>query len=156
MNSFVRPVILKLVGAGGGELHRVADHVAPQPAVGGNDDGVVYSGFDFFQQQRFRVGFAEFAHGNELVVHTVVEHEQHRRIGGVVLQTEESLGGVVRFEIFHFRVGQEPLVLLAIGCEVDSPVDEKFEVRPHLVEVGFARAFENPVNKRQKPRGNSR
>ena len=42
------------------------------------------------------------------------------------------------------------------GREVYAPVDKQFQVGPYFVKVAFARALQNPVDEREKPRGYSR
>ena len=79
------------------------------------------------------LGIVEVFEGNKLVEHAVVQHEEHRLVGGVVLNAKEALGGVVRFHIVHLRTGDKAFVLLTVGRERHTAVEEHFEVGPHLV-----------------------
>ena len=62
----------ELIGVGGCELHRVAQHIAPQATRGGDEHGVVLASLDTPQGHDI-VG----AHLLELVEDVVVEHQQH-------------------------------------------------------------------------------
>ena len=79
-----------------------------------------------------------FVHRQELVEHAIVNHEHHGSIERVVLQSEETLTGVIGLHIMHIGRGDELGVLTAIGCEGYSTMEEDFEVGPHLFEMLFA------------------
>ena len=147
---------LEFVGFHGREHDGVAYHVPPEPAVRGDYHGVIHAGLHFFEQQRAGLCLAQFAHRHKLIIYVVVQHQQHRRVCRVVLQAEEAFRGVVGLHVLHLRVGQQAMVLFAVGRETDAPVDEQFQVRPHLVQVGFPRALQYLVDDRQEPRRHAR
>ena len=82
------------------EHHGVADHVAPQAARRGDHHRIVLVGLYAPEGNHFGVRGVE---RNKLVEHIVVEHEHHRCVGKVVLQSEETLTGVVGLHVVHLR-----------------------------------------------------
>ena len=113
------------------EHHGVADHIAPQAARRGDHHRIVLVRLYAPEGNNFGGGGVE---RNKLVEHIVVEHEHHRRVGKVVLQSEETLAGVIGLHIAHLRRADDLLILVAIGREGNAAVEKHLEVWPYLVE----------------------
>ena len=101
----------ELVRAHRCELHRVANHVAPQSARRADEHGVVLAYLHALKRHDVRVLRVELVHRQELVEHVVVEHQQHRLVRRVVLYAEEALRGVVRLHVVHTVALYDVLVL---------------------------------------------
>src|SRR3712207_3571148 len=67
----------EFIGIGGGESHGVAYEITPQSTRSGDEHGVVSPNFDALQGHNRGLLVAKLVHGNELIEHIVVEHEQH-------------------------------------------------------------------------------
>ena len=154
----------KLVGVFRRETHGVANQIAPQATRRGDNHGIVRSHFHVPKGDDLVAGNArsEVVHlllhlgqvvqGDELVEDTVVEHQQHRRIGGVVLYAEEALTGVVGLHVVHVRLGDELLILLSVGREGHTAVKKHFQVGPHLFEMLLARQLHDTCQHGEHPR----
>ena len=92
-------------------------------------------------------------HRDELIEHTVIEHQTHAWVGRIILQTEESLRSVVGLHIVHTRLGYQPLVLLTIGRESHSTMEEDFQIGPYLLKGAHSGLLQNTQQNRQHPRG---
>ena len=134
------------------ELHRIAYQVAPQARRGGDDHGVVLAQFHFLQAIGVRVLLVDFLQGDKFKEDTIVYHQQHGRIGRVVLRAEIAFGGVVRLHIVHLRAADNLLVLFAIGCEGHSAVEEHFQVGPHFFQRLPSRFIQDMLDEHQHPR----
>ena len=141
----------KLVRVGLREAHRVAYHVAPQSARGGNHHGVVAPRLDLPKRHCLCLGHTHVFQGYELVEHAVVYHQEHGGIGRVVLQTEEALRGVVGFHIVHAGIGDEAVILLAVGRKRHAAVEEHLQVWPHFA-YRLAGELYHAVEHRHHPR----
>ena len=98
------------------------------------------------------IGAAHLLERNELVEHAIVNHEEHGGVGGVVLQTEEALRGIIRLHVVHALRGDEALILFAVRRESYAAMKEHLQVRPHLVEGVLARELEHAGNDGHHPR----
>ena len=141
----------ELVRAHRRELHRVANHIAPQTARRADKHSVVLARLHALKRHDVRVLRVELVHRQELVEHVVVEHQQHRLVRRVVLYAEESLRGVVRLHVVHAVALYDVLVLRAVGRERDAAVEEHLQVGPHLVEALLARQLEHAHQHAEHP-----
>ena len=134
------------------EAYRVADFVSPQSARRADEHGIVLSELDAAEGHDVRVARSYLVDGQELVEYAVVEHQEHALVGRVVLYAEETLAGVVGFHVVHLIACYDLLVLLAVGREGYSPVEEYLEVRPYVLDVLLSRNFENAHEHGEHPR----
>ena len=141
----------ELIGVGRCELHRIADLVAPEAAGGGDNHRVVLA--FLHAPEGYRVATV---HGDELIEDTVVEHQQHRLVGWIILDTEESLAGVVGLHIVHPGRGDELFVLLTVRRESHTAVEEHLDVGPHLLQVLLARHLHHTGEYGEHPGGDAR
>ena len=145
----------EFVGPRGGEAHRIAYLIAPQSARGRNNDGIVAPSLYLPQRENGCVGAAHLFEGNKLVENAVVEHEQHRQVGRVALETKEAFAGIIGFHIAHTGRAYQLLVLLAVGREGHAAMEEHFEVGPDLVQRGGSCEFHHPRKDGHHPRGDT-
>ena len=96
-------------------------------------------------------GIVEMLERNKLVEHPIVQHEEHSLVSGVVLNTKEALGSIIRFHIVHLRTGNKAFVLFTIGRERHTSVEEHFKVGPHLIQSLLARNFKHTMNHSHHP-----
>ena len=148
----------KLIRAEGGEADGVADEVAPEAAGGGDDEGIVLARAHLFERQDGirRDGAAiggQGGGGDALVEDAIVEHEQEATIGGLGLESEEALGGVVGLHVTHVGRGDEAGVTVAVRLEADAAVEEDFEVRPNLEEGLRASVTDDGFDQDEHPGG---
>ena len=126
----------KLIGIGGGELHGVADLIAPKTARGRDDHCIVLTRLHTPEWHRISP-----VHRDKLIEHPVVEHQQHRFIGRIILNTEETLTGIIGFHIMHVGRGDELLILFAVRREGHTTVEEYLDIRPHFLQMRLTRQF---------------
>ena len=146
----------KLIGILAGETDGVSYHVTPQSARGGNDHGVILVQFNACQRNYRRIGTVKLIHGDKLIEHTIIQHQEHGAVGWIVLQSKETLAGVIGLHVVHVVGRYHPLILLAIRSEGDTAMEEALQVGPHLIEVLLSGEFQHPDQYAQHPRGNSR
>ena len=80
----------------GRELHRVANLVAPESTRRRDEHGVILANLDALEGNdggmiRGRTVGSDGINLAEFIEHIIVEHQQHGRIVGITLQTEETL-----------------------------------------------------------------
>ena len=124
----------KLIGVRRGELYGVAYLIAPEAARGRDDHRIVLALLHSPEGHRVTP-----VHRNELIEHAIVEHQQHRFVVRIVLNTEEALAGIVRLHIVHIRRGYQLLILLAIRRKGHTTMEEHLDIGPHLLQMLFAR-----------------
>ena len=141
----------KLVGIFLRKADGVANDVTPQSARRADDNGIVLSGFNAPQWHRvqmvgtmLKLGFAELVHGNKLVEHAVVEHQEQGRIVGLRLNAKEPFAGVVGLHVVHVGVMNNVPILLTIGRKRHSAMEEHLQIGPNLVNATFSADFEHP------------
>ena len=139
------PCETNAVGIRRGELHAVADLVAPQPVVGGDEHGIAPSRHHALQRHDV-VAVAE------LEIGAVVEHQQHVVAPGIVGQGEKALRSVVGLHVTHVGRRDQRLERPAVGSELHAAVGEKRQVGPHLQEVALTRIFEHAPHQGEVPR----
>ena len=93
--------------------------------------------------------------GDELVEDAVVEHEQEAAVGGVGLEAEEALGGVVSLHVAHVGRGDEAGVAVAVGFKADAAVEEDFEVGPDVRKSLRAGVADDGFDKDKHPGGDA-
>ena len=142
----------ELVGVLRGELHGVAYHVAPQAGRGGDNHRIVLPQFHFLQAAGVRMLLAHLLQRDELVEDAIVYHQQHGRVGRVVLRAEVSFGSVVGLHVVHPAAADDLLVLLAVGGERHAAVEEDFQVGPYLLQTLLARLLQEVPDEHQHPR----
>ena len=140
----------KLIGVDRGEADCVAYHVTPQATRGGYQHGVVL--VFLHTPQRHDI---TSVHRLEFIEHAVVEHQQHRLVGRVVLQSEEALRSIISLHIMHVRRRDKLLILLTVRRKGHTSVEEHFQVRPHLFQMGLPRDFHHAVEYGEHPRRNT-
>ena len=89
------------------------------------------------------MGTVQLIHGDELIEDTIVKHQAHALIGGIVLKAEETFRGIVRLHIVHAWLGYQLPVLLAIGSKGHSAVEEDFQIGPHLFQTVYSCLLQN-------------
>ena len=146
----------KLVRVLAGKHHGVAYHVPPQSAGGGNDHGVVLACLHAPQGHYGRVVRTELVHRYKLVEHVIVYHERHGFVCRVVLQSEESLAGIVGLHVVHTGRRDELLVLLAVRGKGYTAMEEHLQVGPHLFQVVLAAEFHHPYQNTEHPARHTR
>jgi len=98
----------------------------------------------------------EFIHRDELIEHVIVYHQQHRWVGRVALQTEESLAGIISLHIMHVGRCDELLILLAIRRKGNAAVEEYLQVWPYLFQMFLARYFHHTHQHAEHPTRHAR
>ena len=68
-----------------GEAHSVADLVTPKTTRGGDDEGIVATGFHFPDGENGGIVVANFFERDKFIEHIIVEHEFHGFVRGVGL-----------------------------------------------------------------------
>ena len=139
-----------------GELHRVANLVAPQPGIGGNHQGVVFVKFHFVQRQGFGLFPVQLFHRDELVKNTVIQHQQHIVRTGAVLDAKKPFRSVVNFHVAHrWRRNQFLGEQFAIRVKRHRSVRKNLQIGPHFEDVFLARQFQYPADQHDCPRGHA-
>ena len=150
----------ELIGVFRSKAHGVAYHVAPQSARRADEHRVVSAhlhvpeGHNASAVGVAAVGSARL-HLHELIEHTVVEHEQHRLVCGVILYAEETLAGVVGLHVVHVWRRYQLFILLPVWREGHAAMEEYLQVGPHLVEVFLARQLHDTGEHGEHPRRNT-
>ena len=161
LNQFFAESIDKIFGSASddelirvlrGEADGVTNLIAPQSARSGNQHDIVLSHFHSTEWYHRRVFTFKLVHRNEFIEHTIVEHQQHGRVGRIILNAEEAFAGIIGFHIVHVRLGNKLLVLFPIGSESNTAVEEYFQVGPYLLQMLLAREFHHAHQNRQHPR----
>ena len=145
----------ELVGVALGEAYHVADDVAPQTAGRRDDHRIVALRLDAPEGNGGRLRTVELVHRDEFEEDAVVYHQTHGSIGRVVLQAKEAFGGVVRLHVVHRRRSDKALVLLAVGREGHTAVEEDLQVGPYVFEVLLAAKLHHAVQDGEHPRGHA-
>ena len=132
---FGAPADDELIGFSGSELHRISDLIAPKTARGGDDNGIVLFLFHLPKRNCFWILASHFFKRNKFVENTIVNHQQHRHIRRVILQTEEAFRGIVGLHVVHFLAANHAMILLSVGSKRHTAVEEHFQVRPYLINA---------------------
>ena len=129
------------------EPNRVADHVGPQACAGGHDDRVVHARLDRAEPVA-RVGPANPARRPGRIRRRSRGRKPGEAAGSRVAEGDESLGA--RVDFLKPIAGEPRIVLerLAIGVELDAPVDDEFEPGPDLGDRVFAGQLEDALETR--------
>ena len=141
----------ELVWVLAGETHRVANHVAPQSAGGTDEHGIVPACLHSPKGHDMRIGAFQLVHGDELIEDTVVEHEAHGEVGGVVLNAEEAFAGIVGLHVVHVGRRYQFPVLLAVRRERHTSMEEHFQIGPHLGQVVLTCNLQHTVHHGEHP-----
>ena len=139
----------------GGELYRIAHHIAPQAAVSTDDDRVVLIELHFFEGERARVLFAVLIHRHELIEDAVIEKQQHPFFIFPVLRGKEAFRCIVGFPVIHIGRRNELLELAAVGGKVDPAMYVQFQVGPNIQQVIGAGDLEYALDEHDGPRGHT-
>ena len=136
-------------------LHSVAQAITPQ-AVGCGDNQLIGAPLLDFPDG-IDLGSLAFTLLNrqELIEHAHIEQQQHRPARPVALHREEALAGVVGVEEMHLAHVADCLILLPVRLKGNTPVEEDFQIGPHLMQTGFARFLEHLPEDDEKPRGHT-
>ena len=67
------------------KLDGISNHIAPKSAGSRNEQGIVAPGLDGPQRKYSRVGRIYLLKRNKFVEHTVIQHQEHRRIVRIIL-----------------------------------------------------------------------
>ena len=148
----------KLIWLHAGKPDRIAYHIAPQAAGGGDNHGVVLACLNPLYRHHFALVCQQSVvvyrlHRSKLVEHIIIEHEHHAAVRRVVLQAEEAFRGIVGLHVVHVALGDKLLILLAIGSEGYATMKEHLEVWPYFLQVLLARKFHNSTEHGHHPRG---
>ena len=84
-------------------------------------------------------------HRHELIEHTIVQHQQHRLVCRVILQAKEALAGIIGLHIVHVRTGNQLLILLTIGREGHTAMEEHLQIGPYFLQMSLARQLHHAV-----------
>ena len=141
----------ELIGIGGGELHRVAQHITPETTRGRDHHRIVLALLHTPEGYYRGILLAKFIHRDELVEHTIVEHEQHGLVGRVILNAEEALTGIIGLLVVHIGRGDQSLVLFPVRREGHTPMEEHLDIGPHLFQMGLTCEVHHTSQHREHP-----
>ena len=130
--------------------------ISIQSSKGADNKGIGFAYFHLYEGDCFGGGGVQFCQRNELVVNTIVEHQEHGRVVGVVLDPKETFGGIVGFSILHAWGGDEAFVLLSVGGETDPSVEEHFQFAPYFAQVIRLGVLKQSFDEGKHPRGDAR
>ena len=141
----------ELIGVLRCELHRISNHISPQTGRSGDYHGVVFVQLHLLEAEGTRILLAYIFKRDELVEDTVVNHQQHGRVGRVVLRAEVAFGGVISLYIMHLAAADHVFVLLAVGSEGNAAVEEYLQVGPYLLKALLSRLFQYMFDEYKHP-----
>src|SRR5690606_35359291 len=111
------------------KLHCIANQIAPQTAICGDYDCVVFTDLNFFQRYCLQVIGIKSIHWYEFVENTVIKHQQHFIAAGLVLNPKKSSACIKIFmEIDVFP--NDLTVLLRVGLKAETPMKKLPQFRP--------------------------
>ena len=147
----------EFIGPDAGEAHRIAYHIPPQTAGCGDYHGVVLAYLHAAERHHKALVFQLSAvvnglHGRKLIIDAIVEHQHHGGVGGVVLYSEETLGGVIGLHVVHVGLRYQLLVGFTIRREGDASVEEYLQIGPHFLQMLLAAELHYPCQHRHHPR----
>ena len=131
----------ELIGVLRCELHRISNHISPQTGRSGDYHGVVFCSAPPPRGRRYADSPCLHLQAGELVEDTVVNHQQHGRVGRVVLRAEVAFGGVISLYIMHLAAADHVFVLLSVGSEGNAAVEEHLQVGPYLLKALLSPSF---------------
>ena len=141
----------KLIGVRRGELYGITYLVTPETTRGADHHRIVLA-----RLYSPKGHWVTSIHRDELIEYPIVEHQQHRLVVGIILNTKETLAGVVGLHIVHIGRRYQLLILLAIGRKGYTTMEEHLDIGPHLLQVLLASHLHHTGQHGEHPRGHTR
>ena len=122
----------KFIGIALGKSDGIPYDISIQSSKGADNKGIGFAYFHLYEGDCFGGGGVQFCQRDKLVVNTIVEHQQHGRVVGVILDPKETFGGIVGLPVLHTWRGNEAFVLLSVGGKADPSVEEYLQFAPYF------------------------